>query len=178
MTPSASFCTDSFALSAKHATPVRLACVKHAASVRPEPGSNPQFKSLLLQVSLFSSLIVCPSLLLKVFELTDSFAFLHCSIFNVHFRFLTRTAALLSQPRLYHALWALYWRQLLYIITPSLVCQAPKNNFFYVNFSQLKNIILIVFSFSKEWLYNRKVSMRCNIGSVSAYILYIWKYNK
>ena len=25
----------------------RLACVKHAASVRPEPGSNSQFKSLI-----------------------------------------------------------------------------------------------------------------------------------
>ena len=24
--------------------PVQLACVKHAASVRPEPGSNPQIK--------------------------------------------------------------------------------------------------------------------------------------
>src|SRR3712207_360545 len=26
----------------------RLACVRHAASVRPEPGSNSQFKSLIL----------------------------------------------------------------------------------------------------------------------------------
>jgi len=30
------------ALSAEQMDPVRLACVRHAASVRPEPGSNPQ----------------------------------------------------------------------------------------------------------------------------------------
>ena len=35
-----------FALSAEHADPVRLACVRRAASVRPEPGSNPQTKYL------------------------------------------------------------------------------------------------------------------------------------
>ena len=34
------------ALSAEHANPVRLACVRHAASVRPEPGSNPQINYL------------------------------------------------------------------------------------------------------------------------------------
>ena len=36
------------ALRQSQANPVRLACVRHAASVRPEPGSNSQINVLLI----------------------------------------------------------------------------------------------------------------------------------
>ena len=41
---------------------VRLACVKHAASVRPEPGSNSLFKVRLLSLTFFLHLNYCFSL--------------------------------------------------------------------------------------------------------------------
>ena len=37
--------------------PVQLACVKHAASVRPEPGSNPQIKlytSRIIRITVYT----------------------------------------------------------------------------------------------------------------------------
>ena len=45
---------------------VRLACVKHAASVHPEPGSNSHVQSLWFRTSLaFTKLFFLPSLLLR-----------------------------------------------------------------------------------------------------------------
>ena len=41
--------------------PVRLACVRHAASVRPEPGSNSQkvvSKAFLLQIKVLNNLLL------------------------------------------------------------------------------------------------------------------------
>ena len=45
---------------------VRLACVKHAASVHPEPGSNSHNKSLLLSFKLTSFLFVYLNLLFRL----------------------------------------------------------------------------------------------------------------
>ena len=56
----------------------RLACVKHAASVRPEPGSNSLVKKFFWPVvsGLFVSFFVSKEF--KVFALIS----LHCSIFK------------------------------------------------------------------------------------------------
>ena len=45
-----------------HENHVRLACVKHAASVRPEPGSNSLFKVRLLSLTFLLHLNYCFSL--------------------------------------------------------------------------------------------------------------------
>ena len=54
----------------------RLACVKRAASVRPEPGSNSQFKSLLLIRILVS---------LKNFLRTFAFCLVYSLFFCLHY---------------------------------------------------------------------------------------------
>ena len=88
------------ALSAEQMDPVRLACVRHAASVRPEPGSNPQIN--YLKVCLFS----WQSLALLKSVLTSSVytCFIHCSIFNVQSACSASRFAFGSPPqkRLYH----------------------------------------------------------------------------
>ena len=60
---------------------VRLACVKHAASVHPEPGSNSRYKFFLSQITLaiFS--------LLSAFSWSSPFGFLHsfASLFSEFF---------------------------------------------------------------------------------------------
>ena len=45
--------------------PVQLACVKHAASVRPEPGSNPQIKLYTMRSPALLSILMFDSKLLK-----------------------------------------------------------------------------------------------------------------
>ena len=53
---------------------VRLACVKHAASVRPEPGSNSLFKVRPLSLTSFPPIIVSS---------LYSQSYYHCSLFLV-----------------------------------------------------------------------------------------------
>ena len=59
--------------------PVRLACVKHAASVHPEPGSNSQIFKFESQFGSFFFFLVLP---VKLQSLTRAPLF-HCSIFKV-----------------------------------------------------------------------------------------------
>ena len=92
---------------------VRLACVKHAASVHPEPGSNSHVKSFFLPESIWqlirnnvliycfkvASLIeafflnvttfsqvkmsLCNNLLCKLLHVSKSFKVFHCSVIKV-----------------------------------------------------------------------------------------------
>ena len=71
---------------------VRLACVKHAASVRPEPGSNSPY---LIYEEPLGSFLLCFCLrftegLLLFRILADTFIRLfnsfHCSVFKEHLR--------------------------------------------------------------------------------------------
>jgi len=115
MTLSAYLSADLIALSAEHADPVRLACVRRAASVRPEPGSNPQInlferiprtsvRAILTSnyCCLFSRLRyskctwTTPSA--HVLRLTGPL--IHCSIFNVHAALLWRSSRLRSVHRI------------------------------------------------------------------------------
>ena len=60
--------------------PVRLACIRHAASVHPEPGSNSPFDLALRCVSdiFLFCLFVC-------FEIDVSFVLVSCSVFKDRF---------------------------------------------------------------------------------------------
>ena len=62
--------------------PARLACVRHAASVHPEPGSNSQIKVvyLLRLIIIWISGLVC---LLFQSILIESFMLTYCLIFKV-----------------------------------------------------------------------------------------------
>ena len=97
---------------------VRLACVKHAASVRPEPGSNSQFKFIVYPkkgyiVFLKSLSVIVNSINLLTYARTSLLY-----VFTVHF---SRTVVSL----LFMSDFDILTR------TPSL-CQADFFNFFYV----------------------------------------------
>ena len=66
----------------RHSSPkrsVRLACIRHAASVHPEPGSNSP-----LSFYLFQTTLVCLALFLFISKLSLTLCFiLSCSVFNV-----------------------------------------------------------------------------------------------
>jgi hypothetical protein len=146
--------------------PVQLACVKHAASVRPEPGSNPQIKLFIIQVSL-SYFIDCSSLsfgnfrtfrpfacfvylwlFLPFIHITFSFTqsvwingfvlFLHCSIFNVHYRSFRYRRPLLSITLVPRPLSRLSATAFIYYHAPFCL-SSIKKQLFYVNFSQAYN---------------------------------------
>ena len=81
---------------------MRLACLKHTASVRPEPGSNSPKK-------------ICSAL---IFRRTTSLAFLHCLVFKVRrqprFRGEVRIISpcrFKRQPRKFFLPWPPSWRQ-------------------------------------------------------------------
>ena len=87
---------------------VRLACVKHAASVHPEPGSNSHVKVF----SLFRTTLGCSSR----FTVLGSFLFSETSYYYKEF---SGFGSLFS----YHCSLLFYQRQLLYLITFEEVCQ-------------------------------------------------------
>ena len=57
---------------------VRLACVRHAASVHPEPGSNSHVKSLILSKTRLANILYCFKVVifrLPFFEISRTFFF-------------------------------------------------------------------------------------------------------
>ena len=75
---------------------VRLACVRHAASVHPEPGSNSHVKSLILSKTRLANILYCFKVVifrLPFFEISRTFFFIrfflnlsrlfHCLIIKV-----------------------------------------------------------------------------------------------
>ena len=114
--------------------PVRLACVKHAASVRPEPGSNSFVQSFPLSFPtrrLLFYLILCPLLgsifqcspFTKLLESSGFFSFVFFTLYTV-FKVLPVRGAQLP-------------RRLDYNTTPLLLCQLLFCQIFYFFFCPL-----------------------------------------
>ena len=109
--------TDQICRSFNEKFPVRLACVKHAASVHPEPGSNSLIKCLIYSRQP-TSLVISRHYCYKKFILLnddslknfrESYVF-HCLVIKV--------------------LNSLSLRQLIYFITSTEACQALFSSFF------------------------------------------------
>ena len=95
---------------------VRLACVRHAASVHPEPGSNSHVQSLCSDSASFSLTSSLPFLLFKVLFsefLPDRIPYILFILesFRVALLFICQGSVVASQ------------QQLIYLITSRFVCQ-------------------------------------------------------
>ena len=105
---------------------VRLACVRHAASVHPEPGSNSQIKVFVQDQNQawlnFYPVYLLLGCSLRTILFSNCSRICHCSVIKVLFAFLWFCFALL--------------RQLLYFITSFCVCQALFSTFFETVFSE------------------------------------------
>ena len=122
--------------------PVRLACVKHAASVHPEPGSNSLIKCLMHSRQPTSLVISRHYCFLKFILLNDdslknfreSYVF-HCLVIKV--------------------LNSLSLRQLVYFITSTEACQALFSSFFRSFFDVCASLSGDSFTLSHpHWIVN------------------------
>ena len=104
----------------------RLACVRHAASVHPEPGSNSQIKVFVQDQNQawlnFYPVYLLLGCSLRTILFSNCSRICHCSVIKVLFAFLWFCFALL--------------RQLLYFTTSFCVCQALFSTFFETVFSE------------------------------------------
>ncbi|WP_422851307.1 hypothetical protein, partial [Enterococcus cecorum] len=66
---------------------VRLACIRHAASVRPEPGSNSHKKVLISQKMTLSSKLILLAIACMYFSLTQKLKTLHIGCLHLFVQF-------------------------------------------------------------------------------------------